>query len=197
MRCTLSPSKAFGDADAIGFVADRLGKRRQVLLMVHHLHVDDGGRASPDDGASSPEQIAGASHVFGIDVAGGKVAASQQHGQFLGVDAIALGFATMDGFEVERVSQQEAKVLLMAEIGQPIPVEGRFAADDQIALVKRLQCDQKLLRFLGVEVAMQVLVAAVIDDADVHGVGVQIDSAVEFVLLIVELQSCSSLSEWA
>jgi hypothetical protein len=38
-----------------------------------------------------------------------------------------------------------------------------------------------------------MLVARVIDDADVHRVGVEIDSAVEFVLSIVELHSMSFL----
>ena len=77
------------------------------------------------------------SHVFGIDVAGWKVTASQQHRQLLRVDAIALGFSSMNGFEVERVPKQEAKVLLMAKIGEPVPIERRFAADDQVVLVDR------------------------------------------------------------
>jgi len=52
---------------------------------------------------------------------------------------------------------------------------------------ERLQRDEELLGFLGIEVSVRMYGSSVIDDADVHGVGVQIDSAVEFVLLIVEL----------
>jgi len=36
--------EAIGNADSIGFVADRLFKGGQVLLMIHHLHVRDGCR---------------------------------------------------------------------------------------------------------------------------------------------------------
>ena len=54
--------------------------------------------------------------------------------------------------------------------------------DDQIVPYERLQRDEELLGFLGIEVSVQMYGSSVIDDADVHGVGVQIDSAVEFVL---------------
>ena len=117
----------------------------------------------------------------------GKLPTTQQHGQFLGVDAIAFGFAAMDGFEVERVSQQKAEVALMAEVGQPVPIEGRLTADDQITLFERLQCSEEPLDLLGVKIPMQMLFTEMIDDTDVHRVGMQVDPAVEFVLSVVEV----------
>jgi len=45
----------------------------------------------------------------------------------------------------------------------------------------------KPLGLFRIEIPMEQLVAAMIDDAHMHGVGVQIDSAVEFVLLVVKL----------
>ena len=85
------------------------------------------------------------------------------------------------------MAQQESSVLLVAQIREPIPIERRFAADNQIVLVKWLQSNQKPLGLFRIEIPMEQLVAAMIDDAHMHGVGVQIDSAVEFVLLVVKL----------
>ena len=55
-----------------------------------------------------------------------------------------------------------------------------------------LQCHQKAFWFFRVEIAMQPLVASVVHHAHMHGVGVQIDSAVEFVLSVVELHFATS-----
>ena len=185
--------EAIGDADTIRLVADRLFEGRQVLLMVDHLYVDDrGGSASHDHGSPS-QQVARASHVFGIDVAGREVPASQQHRQFLGVDAIALGLTAVNGFQVQCVAEQKREVLLMTQIGEPVPIESRLAADDEIVLLEGLQRDEELLGFLGIEVPMEVFVSLMVDDADVHRVGVQVDSAVESVLSIVELHIMSFL----
>ena len=73
-----------------------------------------------------------ASHILGVDVAGGEVPASQQHRKFLRVDAISLGFAAVDSFQIESVAEQESQVLIVAEIGEPVPIESGFAADDQV-----------------------------------------------------------------
>ena len=79
----------------------------------------------------------------------------------------------------------------MTQIGQPVPIERRLAADHQIVLLERLQRDEELLGLFRIEVAMQMLLAVVINKADVHGVGVQVDSTVEFVLSVVELHFMS------
>ena len=73
-----------------------------------------------------------ASHILGVDVAGGEVPASQQHRKFLRVNAISLGFAAVDSFQIESVAEQESQVLIVAEIGEPVPIESGFAADDQV-----------------------------------------------------------------
>ncbi len=77
--------------------------------MVHDLHVDQSRGTATDHRPSASEQIAGATHLLRIDVADGKVPASQEHGQFLQDNSIALGFSSVDGFEVQRVSQQKGQ----------------------------------------------------------------------------------------
>ena len=60
--------KAIGNADSVGFVADRLFERGQVLLMVDHLHVSDRGCSTTHDRAASSQQIACVSQFGRIDV---------------------------------------------------------------------------------------------------------------------------------
>ena len=84
------------------------------------------------------------------------------------------------------MSQQERQIPGGTEIGEPVPVEGGFATDDEVAFAERSHREKKLLRHFGVKVFVEMLFAGVINDANVHGVGVEIDSAVVFVLLFVE-----------
>jgi len=47
-------------------------------------------------------------------------------------------------------------------------LKGRFAADDEILPLERLESGKKICRFLCVEVPVDVLVAGMIDDTDLH-----------------------------
>ena len=82
--------------------------------------------------------------------------------------------------------EQERQILNRTKISQPVPVEGGFATDDQIVSSERPQSVDEPVGSFGIEVPVQPLVAIVIDHAHVHGVGVQIDAAVELVTLIVK-----------
>ena len=97
----------------------------------------------------------------------------------------------MNGFEVQSVSQKKGKVLSRAEIRQPVPVKGGFTADDQIVVFEWLQSNEKLLGSFRVEIPVEVLFPGLVNNAHVHGVGVQVDAAVEFVRPIVKLHIMS------
>src|SRR5262245_16381415 len=99
----------------------------------------------------------------------------------------------MDGFEVKRVAQHEGDVVRDAEIGHPIP--GKHALDtDHEAVAKRLEGTQQGLR-PGRQSPVKNDIAGVINHADVHGPGVQVDAAVESMLALVESHSWSP-SKW-
>ena len=91
----------------------------------------------------------------------------------------------MDGFEVQRVAEHEGDVASCAEIAQPIPVEGAFASHDDAGVgFELLEEAIGLSRF---EVSMEEFVSALVDDASVHLIGVQIDSAVEWMLSLIQV----------
>ena len=74
----------------------------------------------------------------------------------------------MNGFQVERVTEQKWQIVNGTEVSEPVPVKGGFTADDEVLTLERLECGKKICRFLCVEVPVDVLVAGMIDDTDVH-----------------------------
>jgi hypothetical protein len=124
-----------------------------------------------------------------LDVGIGQIAAAQQAGDLLRVDLVVLGFGSGDGPHVQGVAQDEGDVFVVTQIGKPVPAEQALAADDEVVAVR----GDGLVE--GVGIGGQVLVeddlAALVEDAQVHGVGVQIDAAVESVRLLVEAHAWS------
>ena len=84
----------------------------------------------------------------------------------------------MDGFEIQGVSEDEGNPFIAANVGQPAPVESRFAAEDEVGS-KRFDFSEEFIGLTGFVVAVEVFFTGLIDHAGVHLVGVQIDSTVE------------------
>src|SRR4051812_15999265 len=70
-------------------------------------------------------------HAPGVDVGERKGAATQEAGDLGGVDLVVLGLAAVDGFHVEGVAEHDGDLLLLAEVGQPVPGEHALGADDE------------------------------------------------------------------
>ena len=99
-------------------------------------------------------------------------------GQFFGIKAVVLVLAAVDGFEVERMSQDKLQTRRLAGIGEPIPAEHALGADRQIVAVRRDELEE-VVEVIVPDVGVDELVAVPIHEADVHLMGVQINSAVE------------------
>ena len=100
-------------------------------------------------------------------------------GNLLGVDAVVLVLAAVDGFEVEGVGQDELETGGLTGVGEPIPAKHAFAADGQIVLVG-LDEFKEVVEVVVLDVGVDELFAVSVHEADVHLAGVQVDSAVEF-----------------
>ena len=92
----------------------------------------------------------------------------------------------MDRFEVKCVAQQKWDVFFGTEIGQPVPVEGRFAAHDQVLVSKRQEGREKDSRLLGVEILVEMFFPVLVDNTNMHAVGVEVNSTVELVLSLIK-----------
>lgn len=121
-------------------------------------------------------------------------AAPQQAGDLGGVDLIVLAFAAVDGFHVQGVAEDEGDLLPVAEIGEPVPTKQALDGDDESVAEGGDGFEE------GVGVGGEVFVvddlAVAVDDAQIHGPGVQIDAAVELMRLGVETHGILPRSRW-
>src|SRR5262249_13022798 len=143
---------------------------------------------------AAAEQVACGAHAGRVDVGDRDVAAAEQAGDLAGVDLIVLALAAVNGFHVQGGPQDEGDVLLGAEVGQPVPAEGALDGNGEV-VAEGGDGLEEALRFGG-QVAVEDDLAGLIEDAQVHGSGVQIDAAVESVLMIVEAHGVLRRSRW-
>ena len=134
--------------------------------------------ALPDEEEALTQQGAQGAFVGRIDIGLGDEIGAQQVGNLFGVDAVVLVFAAVDGFEVEGMGQDEGQAGGLAGIGQPVPAEHAFGADGQVMLVGLDELEEEL-EVVVPDVGVDQLLALAIHEADVHLVGMEVDSAVE------------------
>ena len=99
--------------------------------------------------------------------------------EFFRVDAVVLVFASVDGPDVERVSQDKGEAGGLAGIGQPVPPEHTFTADGKAVLVG-LDELKEVSEVVVFDIGVDELLALAIHEADVHLACMQIDSTVVF-----------------
>jgi hypothetical protein len=82
------------------------------------------------------------------------------------------------------LTQDERDLFILTEIGQPVPRKHAFGGNHKI-IAERIYCPQKCIR-PGSYVAVQDDITFPVEDAEIHFVGVQVDSTVKFVLFGVK-----------
>lgn len=96
----------------------------------------------------------------------------------------------MNGAHIEGMAEDEGDPFIGTEIGQPVPGEHAFGGHHQILAVR---FDQTQKRFwTSRDVLMHDNIASRIEDADVHGAGMQIDTAIMLMLLGVKSHDAGS-----
>jgi hypothetical protein len=136
------------------------------------------------------EQIPWGPHLCGIDIRLGEHPAAEEDGDLVRIDPIVCGLAPMNRLHVEGMAQNERNAFLGAEVRQPLPGKEAFDADDEILAVGSERFEKRLGRRFHLPVQQDL--AGLVQDAEVHGAGVQVDPAVEVVLLGVEAHEVSS-----
>jgi len=106
------------------------------------------------------------------------------------VNLVVLRLAAVNGLHRERVAQDEGNALGRTHIGQPVPREHAFGRHDQILAVRRDGLKERRRRRGHIPVDAHL--ASGVEDADGHGLHVQIDPAVVLVLSVVESHRSSS-----
>ena len=112
-----------------------------------------------------------------------------QHGrQLAGVDLFGLALARDAVLDGQGVAEGEGDLLGLAQVGQPVPGEQALAPDDEVLAI-RLDRVEELVG-VGRQVFFEDGLALPVEDVREHGSGVQIDAAIEFVLLVADHASC-------
>ena len=84
----------------------------------------------------------------------------------------------MDGFQIQGMGQDEVQAGGLAGVGEPVPAEHALGADGQV-VARRLDAFEEEGEVIVFDVGMDELVAVAVHDANVHLVGMEINSAVE------------------
>ena len=145
----------FGDAVAVAGVLQFLC-RRQVVLMMGVGDVGQRLAAAADEVGSSSQQVAGRSPVL-RDKRRRRRSFHRAAGTPVSRESI-LSFLTLPPWIALRYSAWPSTngiCSAFAQIAQPVPVESRFAADDEVLAVNGSSLLQKRVGVAGVKVLMQ------------------------------------------
>lgn len=129
-------------------------------------------------------------HLPRVDIRLGEHAASQEDGDFMGINLIVLGLGPINRLHVERVTEEERDPLLGTEVSEPIPRENAFDADDEVLPIWSNGL-QEWFR-AGLHVPVQNDIPILVENPEIHGTSMQIDAAVKSVLFGVESHEASS-----
>lgn len=93
----------------------------------------------------------------------------------------------MDRSHVEGVAEDEGNLLLLTEVGDPVPTEHALDSNHEILAVGRQSLEQ--YRRFGSEVLVEDDLVLGVEDAQVHRAGMQVDAAGVSVCMAVETHS--------
>ena len=133
----------------------------------------------PDKGQPLAQERPKRALLGRIGVAWGDEVGPEEMGELLGIDAVVLVFAAVDGLEVEGMGQDEVNAGLIAGIGEPVSAEHTFANDGEVVAVRSDEFEEEV-EIVVADVGVDEFFAGTIHEADVHLAGMEIDSAVEF-----------------
>ena len=90
----------------------------------------------------------------------------------------------MDGLHIEGMTQDKRDPVVRTEVSQPVPGKQAFGREDDLLTVRSDGLEQRLRG--GGHVPVQQRFPSLVEDAQVHGAGVEIDPTIKRVLLGVE-----------
>jgi hypothetical protein len=95
-------------------------------------------------------------------------------------------------FIASRVAQDDREAFRGADVREPIPGKHALGGDDEIVAIRGDDLDERLRRRFHVAVHQHL--AGGVENTDVHGLHVEIDSAIVPVLAVIESHRSSSCS---
>jgi len=165
---------ALGDAVTVGFVGDLWahgGQGRRAVGMV------DGGEACAAwacQGPASAQQVAGGAPRGGGDRGVGEPPAAPQPGDWVGVARVVCGFAPMEGLHGEGMTTPTRATGVSTEVCTPVPGTQACGREDNLLAGGRAGREPRLRG--GGHGTGQPRFPGLVEDAQVHGAGVEIET---------------------
>jgi hypothetical protein len=88
--------------------------------------------AMTDQVGSTAQQIAGSAHFVGVHISQWEISPSHQCGNLVGIYAVILGFAAVNGTHVQGMPKDELDTLVLTEISHPVPAVHTLNTEHQI-----------------------------------------------------------------
>jgi len=88
------------------------------------------------------------------------------------------------------VTKDKRDLVLGAKIGEPVPAKDAFNANNDVLHEREHQLKEQL--GIGFDIFMDPDLPLVADNADIHFSGMQIDTAIELVLLVIKSHGLAS-----
>jgi hypothetical protein len=172
--------KALGDPLAVGLVGDLFADGGQVILAIGILDMGQEFGAFVRQMHATLEQVTGGTHLGGIDISLREHTTTQQRRNLLRVDLVVFGLATMDSLHIEGMAEDKRDAFIGTQVSELVPGEHALDRHDE-TLPIRGNGFQEGIR-VGFHIAMHQNLAALVENADVHAAGMQVDAAVKWVL---------------
>jgi hypothetical protein len=132
-------------------------------------------------GHASAQQVAGRAPLGRRDRGLREHPAAQQDGDCLGVDRVVFGLTAMHGLHGEGMPEDTRDPVCSTEVRTPVPGEQAFGRQDDLSAGGRDGLAQRL--WGGGHVPVQPRCTGLVEDAQVHGAGVESDTTVQRVRL--------------
>ena len=168
------------DPVAGGFGGALCTDGRQSVLPVRMVPVCQQCTACAGQGHPSAEQVTDGTPCGGGDRGLWEHAAAQQHGHCMGIIRLVFGCTAVHGLHRQGMAEHERHPVLGTQIGQPVLRKQACGSQDDLLAGGRNGLEQRL--WGSGHVAVHQCFPGLIEEAHVHGAGVEIDAAVKRVL---------------
>ena len=171
---------ALGPPVAMRFVGNLLADLGHVVVAIGMLPMGQECSAFAHQGGAAPAQVTGGAHLRWRDRGLREHPAPQHGGNLVRIDLVVCRFPAVEGFHGEGMPQDEGEAFLNPEVSEPGP--GAETLDGHHATVSRGRNGREEGFRSRFPVAVQQDFTLLTHDTDVHGTGMQVDTAVKWVL---------------
>ncbi len=97
-----------------------------IVLAVADLDMRDQFSSFPDQIVPSSQKIPGRPHFCRVDIGQRECSPLKDRCDLPGINSVVLGFSSMNGFHVQRMSENERDPFFCAEVCDPVPCKNAF-----------------------------------------------------------------------